>query len=163
MRLLGGVLALVILAVAPAAVAQTAPTLDLRGLDGARVVLDAATWEALPRHTVALTAHGKTHRYEGPLLADVLARAGAPLGTNLRGPALATYVVVRAVDGYVVVLSLAEVDPTLGGHDRILLADRDNGAALPEADGPLRLVVEGDTRPARSARQVRSVTLHRAE
>ena len=43
--------------------------------------------------------------------AVVLVRAGAPVGKNLRGNALATYVVAKAHDGYQVVYSLAELDP----------------------------------------------------
>ena len=37
-----------------------------------------------------------------------------------------------------------------------------DGAALPPSEGPFRLVVQGDRRPARSARMVTAITLERA-
>jgi DMSO/TMAO reductase YedYZ molybdopterin-dependent catalytic subunit len=89
-------------------------------------------------------------------LAAVLERIDAPLGQRLRGPALRSYVVVRAADGYAVVLSLAEVDPAMR-QSTIIVADRADGQPLPADDGPFRLVVEGDTRPARSVRQVTAI------
>ncbi|MFN4018953.1 MAG: hypothetical protein ACK4IC_00355 [Erythrobacter sp.] len=51
-----------------------------------------------------------------------------------------------------------EVRLTLHGEEQVcsgaLLADRCNGAALDEAEGPLRIAVQGDQREARSVRQV---------
>lgn len=75
----------------------------------------------------------------------------------LRGAALARYVVVTASDGYRAVLSLAEPDSATvrtapGGP--VLLADRVDGRPPGTEDGPLRLVVPGDLRPARSVRGV---------
>jgi hypothetical protein len=61
--------------------------------------------------------------------------------------------VVEAADGYRVVLALADLDPTLGGR-RILLADRMDGKPLPPDEAPWRLIIVGDQRPSRSARQV---------
>ena len=95
-------------------------------------------------------------------MADVLARVGAPLGEALRGAALASYIVVEAADGYRVVLSLAEVDPALS-PTAVLLADTVDGHPIGADDGPFRLVVEGDARPARSARQVTTITVRSAD
>jgi hypothetical protein len=52
-------------------------------------------------------AFGRKSRsaYEGVLLEELLRRAGAPQGEKLRGPAMATYVVAEADDGYRVVHS----------------------------------------------------------
>ena len=72
---------------------------------------------------------------------------------SLRGPALATRLVVEASDGYRVVLTLADLDPSLGGR-RVLLADRVDGKPLPADEAPWRLIIVGDQRPARSTRQV---------
>lgn len=118
--------------------------------------------------------HGRTHgaapagpTYTGVPLALVLARGGAwPAGDasagtagargNLRGAALARYVVVTGADGYRVVLALAELDTATvraaGGP--VLLADSVDGRPIPAAEGPWRLVVPGDRRPARAVRQV---------
>jgi len=67
-------------------------------------------------------------------------------------------VVAEARDGYRVAFTLGELDPLLG-KAQVVLADRCNGAMLPEADGPFRLAVAGDTRGARSVRQVVSLRL----
>lgn len=107
-----------------------------------------------------LRGHGQTHVYEGPLLIDVLAKVGAPTGKSLRGRALAQAVLVEASDGYVVALGLAEADPGTRAQ-RIILADKADGAPLNATDGPFRLVVEGDLRPARSARMVRKISIVR--
>ena len=60
---------------------------------------------------------------------------------------------VEASGGYRVVWTLADLDPSLGGK-RILIADGVDGKALPPDEAPWRLVVTGDQRPVRSARQV---------
>jgi DMSO/TMAO reductase YedYZ molybdopterin-dependent catalytic subunit len=75
--------------------------------------------------------------------------------------AVATYVVVDAADGYRAVFALAELDPAQ--TDRvILLADRKDGQPLPAAEGPLRVVVPGEKRPARWVRQVKAVWIGRS-
>jgi DMSO/TMAO reductase YedYZ molybdopterin-dependent catalytic subunit len=114
----------------------------------------------LPRRTVAVKERAGTARYEGVLLADVLRRAGVPLGGHLRGPRVAQYVLVEAADGYRAVFALAEVDP--GVTDRVvLLADRRQGQPLPEGVGPYRLVVPDDKIHARWVRQVTRITVQR--
>ncbi|RRN65807.1 molybdopterin-dependent oxidoreductase [Caulobacter sp. 602-1] len=137
-----------------------AQNLALVGPDGQAVALNAAELAALPRQTVAFATHGESHVYEGPLLIDVLAKAGAPTGKALHGPEMADVVLVEASDGYTVALGLAEADPGTRAN-RIILADRADGAALAAKDAPFRLVVEGDLRPARSARGVTRITVIR--
>src|SRR5439155_525033 len=82
---------------------------------------------------------GKTIRYEGVLLAEVLRFGGVPFGKHPRGERTAEFVLVEAVDGYRTVLALAEVDPALTDHV-VLLADRLDGKPLTESSGPYRLV-----------------------
>ncbi len=138
------------------ATAATAQTLALKGPAGQAVTLTAAQIAALPRVSIAFDAHGQTHTYEGPLLIDVLAKAGAPTGKALHGPALAQAVIVRASDGYAVVYGLAELDPGTRAN-RVILADKADGAALGAKDGPFKVVAEGDLRPARGARLVTAI------
>jgi hypothetical protein len=89
-------------------------------------------------------------------MAEVLRLVGAPQGDSLRGPALATYVIIEGADGYRALFALAEFDA--GFTDRIaLLADRKDGAALTAKDGPFQLIVPGEKRPARWVRQVRRI------
>jgi len=116
-------------------------------------VVSAASLQKLARDTARMEFHGQPPVvYEGISLAAVLREAGVR-SDSLRGPALATRLVVEAADGYRIVLTLADLDPSLGGR-RVLLADRLDGKALPASEAPWRLIVVGDQRPSRSARQV---------
>lgn len=139
----------------------SAQSLSIAGPDG-RIAMTASEIGALPKQQTTLTIHGQSHVFSGPTLASVLERVGAPLGDRLRGPTLATYVLVEAADGYRVVLSLAEIDPAIS-PTAVLLADAVDGHPLASDDGPFRLVVEGDARPARSARQVTAITVRTAD
>ena len=96
---------------------------------------------------------GRAVVHEGVLVAELLKRAGAPLGKALRGDAMATYVVASATDGYRVVFSLAELDPEFTGSD-IMVVDRTNGDALLPDQGPIRLVAPKDLAGARSMRML---------
>lgn len=96
---------------AQAALAAPA-TLTIVGDGGKSISLAPADLKGLPRTRVEVKAEdGTTNVYEGVLVGEVLKRAGAPLGAELRGNAVASYVVASASDGYQVVFSLAELDP----------------------------------------------------
>jgi len=103
----------------------------------------------------------KTEKYEGVHLSELLQRAGAPHGEQLRGAALTTSVIAEADDGYRVVFSLAELDPGILDSE-VIVADTMDGAPLGPNQGPLRLVVPHDKRPARWVRMLRSITVVRA-
>lgn len=122
------------------------------------VPVEPALVEGLPTREVTIGFHDETQVCSGPLLADVLARLGAPARGNLRGAALLQAVVIEASDGYRVAFTLGELDPLLGAAP-VVLADHCNGAPLSKEDGPFRLAVEGDERGARSVRQVVSLKL----
>jgi hypothetical protein len=122
---------------------------------------DAAALARLPQHSVHAEAHGKAITCEGPTLIDVLAAAGAPHGDALRGGNLALYVRIGAADGYRAVFALAELDAGFRDALPIVTAHCDN-AALDAHDGPFRLVVPGEKRPARWVRQVTTIDLLRA-
>lgn len=156
MRVLSLITALAVLSLAGPALAQT---VALKGPDGQSASLSAAELAALPQVKLTVTHHGKTSTFEGAPLADVVARVGAASGKTVRGPELATVIRVTAKDGYQVVFGLAETDPgTRKG--RIILADRGDGGPLKD-DGPFRIVVEDDLRPARSARMVETIEVIR--
>jgi hypothetical protein len=152
MRGLGVVLAL-------AATPACAEGVSLKGPDGQAVTLSAADIAALPHVGFSIKQHDQSHAFSGPLLATLLAKVGAPSGPALKGPELATVARVTAADGYQVVLALSDLDAGVRS-ERTILADREDGAPL-TADGPLRLVVEGDLKPARSARNVVSIEVLR--
>ena len=134
--------------------------LVVRGLDGKEHTVSPADLARLTRHDTTVSAHHVRGRFSGVALTDVLTLAGAPPSDSLRGQALTTYVVVEAADGYRVMFSLVELDG--GFTDRVvLLADRVNGEPLPASEGPFRLIVPGEKRPARWARQVVRISLGR--
>lgn len=118
--------------------------------------LDAANLAKLPVVEADALDHGQMHHYRGVAVRDVLLLVAAPLGESLRGPALGLAVRVRASDGYVAAFALAEFDPAFR-ESNILIVNTQDGAALPENAGPLRLVCPGDKRGARWVRQVVSI------
>lgn len=96
---------------------------------------------------------GKDHTYSGVILSDILTKAGVTLGADLRGENLAKYLLVEASDGYQVLFGLAELDK--GFTDRtIILADKIDGQPLAPADGPFRIIVQDEKKPARCVKQV---------
>jgi hypothetical protein len=115
---------------------------------------------------IALTIHNShtnaDEAYSGIRLSEILTKFGAPLGKELHGQSLALYVVARGSDGYEAVLSLAEVDPAFHPGD-VLVADSMNGKPLDEDDGPLKLVVTEDKRPARAVRNLTTIQLTSAQ
>ena len=121
--------------------------------DGTSVILSAESLRGLPRTAFTASAHDKAQRFEGSDLRDVLAAAGVAQTKELRGAQLRRLVSVHASDGYVVVFALAELDASIGDK-RVYLVNRAEGAALASDDGPWRLVVPTDHRPARWSRQV---------
>ena len=121
------------------------------------VPLDAAARATLTRHRVEASAHGRTLRCEGVSLAALLQASGAMPDAPLDAVHLDRYVLVTARTGDRVVFSLGELDPTLGNRP-VYLLDRCDGAPLDD-DGPLRLLVVGDTRPARSLYRIDAITV----
>ena len=143
------------------AVSASAQSVAVTGLAGQKLSLGVAEIAALPHRAVTLQLEGgKSLACEGVALNAILAKVGAPQGKALRGPELADVVIVGAADGYRVALALAETDPLMRG-DKVFLADRCNGAPIAAAEGPFRLIVLGDGRPARSARHVTSISVLR--
>ncbi|HEV3443848.1 MAG TPA: molybdopterin-dependent oxidoreductase, partial [Gemmataceae bacterium] len=116
----------------------------IRNEDGKLLSLAAKDWNKLPRQQVQLKeSAGNTTRYEGVSLVEVLRFAGVPFDKHLRGPRVATYILIEAADGYRAVFALAEVDPSMTDHI-VLVADRRDGKPLAESAGPYRLIVPGD-------------------
>jgi DMSO/TMAO reductase YedYZ molybdopterin-dependent catalytic subunit len=124
------------------------------------VTLTVADLNNYPRTTLSVQEDGRTVTYDGVLLGEVLSRAGAPLGPDLRGNNVASYVLAKARDGYQVVFSLAEVDPAFTGS-QIILADTIDGKPLFDYQGPLRIVAPRDKRGARSIRMLQRIEVVR--
>ena len=140
------------------AAAQTAPqtsaTLKVTGDVRTPLSLSPAELAGMPRkHVEIKDEDGRTVAYDGVLVGEILKRAGATLGSDMRGNAVATYVVATATDGYQVVFSLAELDPAFTGSE-VIVADTVDGKPLFAYQGPLRIVAPKDTRAARSIRML---------
>jgi DMSO/TMAO reductase YedYZ molybdopterin-dependent catalytic subunit len=122
--------------------------------------LSAADLKKLPRTTESVVNphNKKTEVYEGVLLEELLKRAGAPNGDNLRGVAMASYVMAEASDGYRVVFSLAELDSDIL-DSKVMVADTMDGKPMGADLGPLRIVAPHENRPARWVRMVNSITV----
>ena len=131
----------------------------VRGLTGQVETLTAADIAKLPHAHVTLDHMGVTTDFSGPLLSDLLRDVGAPLGVRLHGSGVNDVVFVTAADRYRVVLSLGEVDPSFHRGAKVILADLADGKPLPPKEGPYRLVVDGDLKPARAAYSVVAVEL----
>jgi DMSO/TMAO reductase YedYZ molybdopterin-dependent catalytic subunit len=129
------------------------PTLQVTGAVKQELTLTADDLAKMPRASVRTMNNGMETVYDGVWLHEVLKRAGVPQGGELRGKALAGYVLAQASDGYQVVFSLGELDPAFIDNE-ILLADTANGKPLFGAQGRFRLVVPKDKPGARSVRML---------
>ncbi|QNK01973.1 molybdopterin-dependent oxidoreductase [Dyella telluris] len=118
--------------------------------------LDAKALAGMAHEEVTASAHDEpASQWRGVKLDEVLAKVGVSLDKPLRGKSLATFVRVTGADGYQVVFGLADLDATLG-HTQVLLVDTRDGKPL-DKDGPFRLLVPGDKRPARWVRNVTTI------
>lgn len=96
---------------------------------------------------------GKDHTYTGVLLSTLLQKAGVTMGKDLKGENLVKYVLASASDGYQVTFALAELDKEF--TDRaIILATQIDGQPLAAGDGPFRIIVQDEKKPARCMKQV---------
>ena len=130
----------------------------------AAVKLSASDLKAMPHINVAFhNSHTNADEtYSGVRLAEVLTKIGAPLGNELRGAALANYIIATGSDGYKAVLALGEVDPSFHPGD-VIVADAMDGKPLDAHSGPFKVVVTEDKRPARSVRNLVSIELKSAQ
>ena len=143
--------------------AQASPAVALRvtGDVPKHLDLSVADIAAFHRQTIHVTDEkGTPAEYDGVPVAEILEKAGAPLGNSMKGPNMAVGLVAHAPDGYEVLFSLAEFDPAFS--DRvIMLADRRDGIPLDNREGPLRIIVPGDKRHARWIRGVDTLEVFR--
>ena len=116
---------------------------------------------ALPHKTITLyNVHAKANQsYSGVSLFDLLSKLGAP--TTPHGKELRLYLVAEGTDGYEAVYSLAEINPDLRDAT-VLIADAMDGKPL-AGNGPFQLVANGEKRPARWVRNLKSVRVLMAE
>jgi hypothetical protein len=133
--------------------------LALRGLEGKSVTLSPADLAALPHKTVTVMNHhtSASETYSGVALSDLLAKIGAPQGSDVKGKLFLLGVVATGTDNYSVLFAIAETDPTIHTGD-ILVADQMNGQKI-DKDGAFKLVSTEEKRPARWVRNLTSISV----
>ena len=145
-----------------AAVGQAQQSITIEGVDGQSVVLTTADLSKLPQQTVDTSDHGQPAKFEGVLLADVLAKVHLPTGEKFHSTAASHYMVVEAKDGYRAVFAWAELDPSFMDKAVYVVTKRD-GKPLSEKEGPFQLIAPGEKRGARWVRQVTALGIKQAK
>ena len=151
-----GILAALMLALALPALAQE---VTVRGPGGDKAVVTEAMMADMHRFSVT-TTYGDHHTYSGPPLSDLLREVGAPDEVRLHGPPLDQIVVVTGADGFIAVLAIAETAQSFKGAP-VILADQEDGKPLDAKEGPYRLVIGGEAKPARSVYKVVDIELRK--
>jgi DMSO/TMAO reductase YedYZ molybdopterin-dependent catalytic subunit len=138
------------------------PALTVSGDVANPLTLSLDALKSMPRKTVHVNnEHAQEDEvYEGVPLAAILKQAGVPQGGQIRGKAMATYVLAQGGDGYEVLFSLPELDSDFEDSD-VLVADTMGGKPINDKLGPLRLVVPHDKRPARWVRMLTAIKVVR--
>ena len=140
-----------------------AQSVKISGEVTAPFTLNMADMQAFKQTTVIRKDRdGNDHTYKGATLAEILQKAGATMGSDLKGENLTKLISVEASDGYQVVFALAELDK--GFTDRtIILATVMDDKPLPTGDGPFRVIVQDEKKPARCIKQVTAIKVQFAK
>jgi len=142
-----------VVAVGVPALAQEA-SLAVAGAVEHPLDLHMSELEKMPHTRLDVKEHdGSSATYEGVALAELLKAAGVPAGEKLHGASMATYVLAHAKDGYRAIFALPELDASFTDA-KVIVAYAMNGKPLAERQGPLKLVVPQDKRPARWVRML---------
>ncbi len=138
--------------------AQPSTTLMLAAGDR-HVTLSLADLGAMPQVSVTvLNGHTKAEEtYAGPLVSDVLAKAGVILNSATEHDFLHSYVVATGTDGYFVVFSGAELQGALH-KAQCIVAITKAGQPLGE-NGAFQLVDSLDAKPARWVRNLNGLSV----
>jgi DMSO/TMAO reductase YedYZ molybdopterin-dependent catalytic subunit len=116
--------------------------------------------------TINYASHGKMDTSLAVPLVSLLKASGADTGFKMDPKAdpktklhqLRLVVYVQARDGYAVAFSLAEILPDVGKRQVWVALDED-GQPLPDSEGPMRLIVPGDAKPARWIHAVQTIAV----
>lgn len=132
-------------------------TVFLEGLVSHPQTLTRSSLESFPKHTVTVTfqtGHGEqTGTYTGALLWDVL--KSAAIIDRGKGSMLQRTISIEGRDGYVVVISLSEIDPDYGNHNALLAYDRAGTAA----QAGVRLILPRDRRGGRAVNDMAKIAV----
>ena len=142
------------------ATAQTASaSIKISGEVTSPITINDDDLHKFTQTTVTRKDHdGKEHIYSGVILADLLKKAGATLGPDLKGKNLTKYILITAADNYQVVFALTELDKAFTDRT-IILADQVDGKPLPAGEGPFRIIVQDEKKPARCIREATTIQI----
>ena len=128
--------------------AAEAQSIIVKGKEGRVETVTPADLRAMSQASVTVP-YGDKGTFSGAEIGDILAEVGAPSDVRLHGPPVNQIVIVTGRDGFTTVLSLAETEKSFR-TEPIILADEENGKPLDDKQGPYRLVIGGELKPARS-------------
>jgi hypothetical protein len=139
----------------PRAVAQQ---LTVQTVGGKQMVLSRTAIEGLPHVKVQASAHDVSALFEGVPVRSILEKAGVGFGDALRGKQMSLCLLAEATDNYKIVIALPEMDPAFTDK-QIILAFSKDGKPLDAKEGPYRIVIPDEKRPARWIRQVTTLKI----
>lgn len=132
-------------------------------IDGKISTVTLAELATLPQKTV--TVHNphtqKDETYTGAILGDLLAKHGFAVGQATHRTMLHSYIAAEGTDGYWVLYSVTEIEPSEHSADVIVATSMD-GHPLGE-DGQLKLIASGDKKPQRWVRNLSAIRLVSAQ
>ena len=135
--------------------------LKVNGIGGSTAVFDRTGLSKLPQQTIAAVENGTPVKFQGVLLADVLAGVTLPTGDKFRHTASWYYLLAEALDGNRAVFAWAELDSSFMDR-KVYVVHTQNGHPLPESTGPFQLVIPGEKRTTRWLGQVTALKLKQA-
>ena len=123
------------------------------------VTVSPSEFATLPHTAVTVfSAHSKKNEsYSGVPLAVLLGKVGVPQGEAVHGAFFMTGIIAEGTDGYKVLYSIAEVDPTVH-TGQILVADTLDGKPI-AANGAFKMISTEEKRPARWVRNLNKISV----
>lgn len=155
-------LAAIIFGLAPAVlcqVTQGSKQIDVKvvGLDAKELRLSVDELDKLPQvNTVVKNEDDSTTTYSGVRLQVILDKLKDPSKNPSRSDTLQQLVIASARDKYSAFFSMGELDQEFGDL-KIFLVYRKDGKALPDYQGPFRLLIPSDKAGARSIRMLETI------
>jgi Oxidoreductase molybdopterin binding domain len=125
------------------------PGVSVHGIASDYMMYDSEVAK-LPQRTIKVNDHGKSVRFQGVLLADILARVHTP-NSNEAG---SHYLAAEGANGDQAMFSWVELDPSFS-HKAVYVITKRNGEVLSKDEGPFELMVPGEKNNARWVRQLR--------
>ncbi len=144
----------------PAASPVASTTFTIGGEVTTPLTLSAADLAAMTSQEIKVSfASGsgvQTHTEKGPLLWDLIQKAGVKDDGKGKNPSMRWYVLITANDGYQLIVAGADLDPGFGNAP-ILVYYQEDGQPIAGAKGPVRIVAPGDKKGGRYVSGVASI------